>query len=99
MYVYMYIYIYTVYILYTHLHAHVHIYTYINRYHMSEKLYIYCLAVTGCCFPSLQDGKFVTELKEAADVLLASLIRIISGKQDPNPFGTVTSLAVSNTFI
>ena len=66
---------------------------------MSEKLYIYCLAVTGCCFPSLQDGKFVTELKEAADVLLASLIRIISGKQDPNPFGTVTSLAVSNTFI
>jgi hypothetical protein len=55
--------------------------------------------VTGCCFPSLQDGKFVAELKEAADVLLASLIRIISGKQDPNPFGTVTSLAVSNTFI
>ena len=37
---------------------------------MSEKLYIYiyCLAVTGCCFPSLQDGKFVAELKEAADV-------------------------------
>ena len=66
---------------------------------MSEKLYIYCLACDWLLFSFPSGRQFVAELKEAADVLLASLIRIISGKQDPNPFGTVTSLAVSNTFI
>ena len=54
----------------THLHTVIII--------MSEKLDTYCSAVIGYCFPSLQDGKFVAELKEAADVLLASLIRIMS---------------------